>query len=151
MTKNKLNSKGKINNQIMESQDYGRFIENKDCKNYYRAIFLVGAYRTKNIDSLPLVEVKEEGNKLRIIGDQDSFMAAELLGIPVRFYKSIRSAENQYQDPYFKQKLHLDSQEYRMVLRMSETTPFQTKEDEGLASRYDNLFSNECEGYDENK
>lgn len=79
--------------EIRQTNKWEEFIPDKIFVNKKRVELL--KLKAKEGYPLPLVEVIKTGEKLEIIGDQDSFFASKELKIPVNYYESFRAENNQ--------------------------------------------------------
>lgn len=78
---------------IKETYDYQRFSSNKKLKNNNRVKYL--AWRKLNYcENLPLVEVRRLGDKLKIVGDVDSYYAAVMTKSSVCYYETFTDKIN---------------------------------------------------------
>lgn len=73
--------------KIYKSKDYDEFIADTKYSDDTRVLFLMLQAQQRD-EMPPLVVVKKEDGKLKVISEQDSFFAAKRLGLPVYYYEA---------------------------------------------------------------
>lgn len=110
--------------RIRKTYDYDKFITEDQYENKTRVMWLVyQSDKISNISRLPLVEVKPEGEKLRVVGDLDSFKAAKEMHLPVYYFNALA--------PVFQYKRRLDLDETDIWDLLDAVNWYKTLEKEG--------------------
>lgn len=79
---------GRKLNGIYSTNAYEDFIPNPLFANVDRINYFIWMFEEDNSFQLPLVEVVYTASGLKIVGDQDSYLASQSLKLPIDFYFS---------------------------------------------------------------